>query len=175
VAPNKIAAAFDRTERLLHRRPSAGVHDDAPAVARWIGDARTYASDGCGHGLATDLPHALGGDANGPSPGWLLRAGLASCLATCIATLAAREGVELAALEVEARSRSDVRGMFAMDDGGVTVDPGPSQLELVVRIAAPGLSPDAVRQLVERANAISPVSAALQLARPVSLRIETAD
>jgi uncharacterized OsmC-like protein len=175
MANNQIAQAFDRTERALRRRPTAGVHDDSPAVARWDGGARLFTSDPHGHGLATDLPRLLGGDEAGPPPGWLLRAGLAACLATCVAAVAAREGVELTALEVEARSRSDVRGLVGLPgEDGAPVDPGPSELELVVRVAAADLAPEALAALVDRANAISPVSAALQFPRPVAVRIEAA-
>jgi len=144
-------------------------------MARWLGGARVLTTDPRGLGLATDLPRELGGGEDGPSPGWLLRAGLAACLATCIAAVAAREGIELTALEVEARSRSDVRGLFELPDaGGAPVDPGPSQLEMVVRVAAAGVAMEALAALVERANAISPVAAALQLPRPLAVRVEAA-
>jgi uncharacterized OsmC-like protein len=175
MASNQIAKAFDRTEGLLRRRPSAGLHDDSPAVARWLGGARVLTTDPRGHGLATDLPRALGGSEDGPSPGWLLRAGLAACLATCVAAVAAREGVELTELEVEARSRSDARGLFKLpDERGAPVDPGPDELVLVVRIAAAGVALEKLADLVDRANTISPVAAALQLPRPLALRVEAA-
>jgi uncharacterized OsmC-like protein len=173
MASNQIAQAFDRAERLLRRRPSAGLHDDTPAVARWIGGARVITTDALGHGLATDLPRELGGGEEGPPPGWLLRAGLAACLATCVAALAAREGVELTELEVVARSRSDARGLFKrLDERGAPVDPGPSDLELVVRVATAGVALEQLADLVDRANAMSPVSAALQLPRPLAVRVE---
>jgi uncharacterized OsmC-like protein len=172
---NQIAQAFDRMERVLRRRPAAGVHDDSQAVARWIGDARVFTSDSGGHGLTTDLPRELGGGEEGPAPGWLLRAGLAACLATCIAAVAAREGVELTKLEVEAKSRSDVRGLVGLPgEDGAAVDPGPSELELVVRLAAAGVGLETLAGLVDRANAISPVTTALQLPRPVAVRVEAA-
>jgi uncharacterized OsmC-like protein len=119
------------------------------------------------------LPRELGGAEEGPSPGWLLRAGLAACLATCIAAVAAREGVELTELEVEAKSRSDARGLVGLPgEDGAPVDPGPSALELVVRVTAAGVALEELAALVDRANAISPVAAALQLPRPVAVRIE---
>src|SRR5580658_5598300 len=150
MATNEIAQAFDRTERMLRRRPSAGVHDDSTAVARWVGGARVFTTDPLGHGLATDLPRELGGAGDGPSPGWLLRAGLAACLATCIAAVAAREGVVLTELEVVAKSRSDTRGLFSMPgERGAPVDPGPNELELLVRIAAPGVAMEALAALID--------------------------
>jgi uncharacterized OsmC-like protein len=169
-----IAAAFARTERVLRARPSAGDHTDEPALAHWEGGLRVHTDDGRGGAVATDLPAVLGGDDAGPSPGWLVRAGLAACLTTCIAAVAARAGVTLSSLEVEARGRSDIRGLLGLTDAdGGAIDPGPRDLELVVRIAASGVSAERLRALVDDANALSPVSAALQVARPLSVSVET--
>lgn len=67
----------------------------------------------------------------------LFRAGIASCLATCIAMRAAQAGIELSALEVRASSRSDLRGLFGMKEAtGEVVAAGPRGVQLVVRIAA---------------------------------------
>src|SRR5580698_5856476 len=114
MAAKDIAAAFERSERVLRARPSAGDHVDQPATARWDGGVRFQIDDGHGRAVITDLPAALGGQNEAPSPGWLVRAGLAACLATCTAAVAAREGVELSVLEVEARGRSDVRGLVGV-------------------------------------------------------------
>jgi len=51
----------------------------------------------------------LGGGGSAPSPGWLLRAALASCDATVIAIRAAQLGVTPTALEVT-RARSLAHG-----------------------------------------------------------------
>ena len=39
-----IAAALQRAEAVLRRRPEVGLHDDAPATARWEGGTRVVAS-----------------------------------------------------------------------------------------------------------------------------------
>jgi uncharacterized OsmC-like protein len=168
----ELTAAMRRVEQLLLRRPSAGAHADAPAIARWAGGARMIVA-GDRSELVTDLPPELGGEAAGPSPGWLMRAGLASCMASSIAVLAARENVTLDHLEVEAGSRSDLRGIFGIEETGTAVDPGPSDLVLRVRITAAGLSAERLKTLVEAAYAMSPVPAALQIARPIALDVET--
>jgi hypothetical protein len=36
----RIAAALQRVESILNRRPAAGLHVDEPAVARWEGGTR---------------------------------------------------------------------------------------------------------------------------------------
>jgi uncharacterized OsmC-like protein len=169
MAGEDIAAAWDRLERVLAKRPAAGLHDDQAALARWDGGLRTSVRGAPGCEVVTDMPSELGGDDAAPTPGWFMRAGAAACLATCIAVLAARAGIELTLLEAEATSRSDLRGMSP--SLGDAVDPGPHQIEIAVRIAAPGVSDERLRALVETAQRLSPVSAALQVARPIALQI----
>jgi len=168
-----IAAAVRRVESVLKRRPAAGSHDDAPATARWQTGVRVVACHADGTQVLTDLPTELGGTGDQVTPGWLLRAGLASCLATRIAMVAATEGIELASLEVLATSRSDLRGLFGMADNiGAPVSAGPSEVQLRVRISAAGVSAQRLRLLVEASNCCSPVSAAMRDVVPVALRIE---
>ncbi|HUE09319.1 MAG TPA: hypothetical protein VMQ54_00200, partial [Steroidobacteraceae bacterium] len=110
MASQEIAAAMQRVESILTRRPEVGLHDDEPATARWQGGARVASSHANGTLLLTDMPTELGGTGDQVTPGWLFRAGLASCLATRIAMGAAAAGFELTLLEVLAGSRSDARG-----------------------------------------------------------------
>ena len=125
-----IAAAVHRVESVLQRRPTTGIHDDTPAAARWQSGLRVVASHANGTQMLTDMPTELGGSGDKVTPGWLFRAGLASCLATCIAMDAATEGIELASLEVLATSRSDLRGLLGMADGtGAPVGAGPSEIQ----------------------------------------------
>lgn len=114
MASPEIAAAMRRFESVLKRRPEVGLHDDALATARWESGTRVVSSHANGIHLSTDMPTELGGSGDQVTPGWLFRAGLASCLATRIAMGAAAAGFELAMLEVLASSRSDARGMLGM-------------------------------------------------------------
>jgi len=168
-----IAAAVQRVESVLQRRPATGIHDDSPATARWQTGLRVVACHANGTQMLTDMPTELGGSGDQVTPGWLFRAGLASCLATCIAMDAAAEGIELTALEVLAASSSDLRGIFGMVDGtGAPVDAGPREIQVRVRIRAAGVSTERLRLLVEDSNRCSPISAAARNAVPVALRIE---
>jgi uncharacterized OsmC-like protein len=168
-----IAAAVRRVGLVLERRPTTGIHDDAPAAARWQSGLRVIASHGNGTQVLTDMPTELGGSGDAVTPGWLFRAGLASCLATCIAMDAAAEGIQLASLEVLASSRSDLRGLLGMTDStGAPVGAGPSAIQLRVRISAAGVPPERLRLLVEESNRCSPVSSTAREAVPVALRIE---
>jgi uncharacterized OsmC-like protein len=173
MASQEIAAAMRHVELALKRRPAAGLHEDTPATARWQSGTRVVTSHANGTQLFTDMPTEFGGSGDQVTPGWLFRAGLASCLATRIAMGAAAAGFELGLLEVFANTRSDARGIFGMvEASGEPVGAGPSAVQLLVRIAAPGVAPDRLRLLIEECNRCSPVSAAAREAVPVSLCIE---
>lgn len=168
-----IAAAMRRVEGILQRRPDVGMHAEAPASARWEGGTRIVASHANGTQMATDMPSELGGGGNEVTPGWLFRAGFASCAATCIAMGAAARGIELASLEVVAKSRSDLRGLLGMTDTeGARVNAGPRDVELVVRIAAPGVPQERLRALVQESYRCSPISNAVASGVPVDLSID---
>ena len=168
-----IAAALQRVEAVLQRRPETGIHDDAPATARWEGNSRVTTTHANGTTLATDMPTELGGTGDQVTPGWLFRAGVASCAATSIALAAAAEGVALALLEVRVTSRSDARGLLGMADAdGAIVGAGPREMQLLVRIAADAVAPQRLRTLVERGCRCSPIPNAVTHATPLALHIE---
>ena len=170
-----VAAALERLTTTLARRPASGVHDDVAAEARLDGATRTVVRHPDGTCLATDMPAAFGGGGADVSPGWLFRAGLASCAATSIALVAARRGIVLSALSVRAASRSDTRGLLAIADAhGHPVPAGPLDVELRVSIDADDV-PDAVlRALVDDALAASPVPSMVRTATPLDVRVEVA-
>jgi uncharacterized OsmC-like protein len=171
-----ISAALKRAGSVLRRRPSAGIHDDAPGLARWVEGLRIETSHASGHKVFTDMAAELGGRGGEVSPGWMVRAGIAACTATMIASLAALEEVELQALEVRVTSRSDLRGYLGMADAdGAPVYQGPHELQMHVRIAARGVSPERLHALVEAAQQRAPMTALAQDARHMDVRVEIGD
>lgn len=173
MATQDITTALRRAEKVFRRRPATGIHDDAPAAARWLGGTRVVSSHANGTQVATDMPAELGGSGDRVTPGWLFRAGLASCAATSIAMTAAAEEIELTSLEVFASSRSDTRALLGMSDvDGKPVPPGPSDLRLQVRISANGVEPARLRALVEEGCRRSPIPNAVLKAVPMALRID---
>lgn len=170
-----IAAAMERVQTVLRRRPEMGLHDDAPATAAWQGDTRVVVGHGNGTRLPTDMPTELGGSGDLVTPGWLFRAGLASCATTSIALTAAAQGIELGALEVRVSSRSDTRGLLGMSDAdGTAFDATPTDLRLRVRIAAAGVPPERLRAIVEAGRACSPIPNAVERAMPLDLDVDVA-
>lgn len=169
-----IADALQRVKTVLQRRPDMGLSDDVPASARWDGGLRVVATHPKGMRMATDMPVEVGGAGDQVTPGWMFRAGIASCAATTIAMAAAMEGIELTTLEVDIRSRSDARGLLAMtDEHGERVKPHPCEMRIDVRIAARGVPQERLRRLVEESWACSPMPNAVTHAVPIALRIDT--
>jgi uncharacterized OsmC-like protein len=168
-----ISKAMQRVRAVFGRRPEVAIHADEPAVASWEEGTRVVARHANGTRITTDMPVELGGAGDQVTPGWLLRAGLASCLATRIAMEAATMGIALTRLEVLAKSTSDVRGLLGMPgEGGDPVAPAPSEVRLEVRITASDVARERLQALVEESFRCSPVSAALESAVPVALRID---
>lgn len=173
MASQELTAALQRASSVLQRRPQAGIHADASASARWLGGLRVVSGHANGTQVATDMPAELGGSGDQVSPGWLFRAGFASCTATCIVMTAAIEGIALNALEVHAHSRSDTRGPLGLSEvDGSPVYAGPHDMQLQVRIAANGVPAARLRQLVEDSYQRSPIARVVLDAIPVAVHID---
>jgi multiple sugar transport system permease protein len=141
---------------------------DSPANAV-LGDGLRVEVRGPGaERLVTDMPSGIGGLGEEPSPGWLLRAATASCVATTIAMQAAREGVSLTSLEVVVDAESDDRGILGLDE---TVPAGPLSTRIRVSARADDRE-DHLRDLIERGTGRCPVYDATKRAVEVSLEIE---
>ena len=168
-----IANALQRVRLVLARRPEAAMHTDETAIARWEQGMRVVSRHENGTNIATDMPSELGGEGNEVTPGWLLRAALASCLATRIAMEAAARNIVITRLEVIADSRSDARGLLGMTDGaGERIQPAPRDVQLRVRIASPKVAEEVLQAMIEDSYRCSPGSAAVEANIPISLRID---
>ena len=76
--------SLERAKRLFPEKPAAARKPNTAATAVWR-DGLSCEVSGPGAGRAiTDMPEPMGGNAAGSNPGWLLRAGMASCAATKI-------------------------------------------------------------------------------------------
>lgn len=172
MALQHVGAAVKRVIAAFQRRPEKGVHADSPAMARWDSGTRITVRQADGMEVKTDMPVELGGSGDQVTPGWLFRAGVASCAATSITLAAAREGMELTALEVHVGSRSDARGLMGMTEPhGEAVYAGPFDVEMHVRIAALGATSQAIESLVATCLKHSPVPNALTTATPFALHV----
>lgn len=168
----RIAGAMERVAAVLRKRPAAAVSDDSAAGARWEGGLRVTTRHPSGTQVATDMPPELGGAGEAVTPGWLVRAGAASCAVTRIVMAAAAERIALESVDATMSSRSDVRGLLGMDVEGTAVFPGPTDLRLHVRVSAPGVPRATIERLVQESCRCSPVGAALQAALPLQVELE---
>lgn len=165
-----IGDALAQVRSLFVNQPDlARVRPDAPATARIESGLRVVVQGSHGRRAVTDMPVAMGGGATAGSPGWLLRAAHAACDATLIAMCAAEEGVELDSLEVTVDSDSDNRGLLGIDDAPAE----PIVTRVRVRLSANDVPAERLRQIVERADARSPVGQAVRSAVPVEVVITT--
>ncbi len=168
MADSSICLALQRAEQTLSHKPNAALQRDTAAHATLRDGLSVEVRHPEGHALTTDMPATLGGSGEHVTPGWLMRAGLASCTATVIAMHAHRLGIALDHLEVTACSRSDARGMLGLDD---SVPAGPLEVELEVDIAAAGIEESVLQDLVAWADAHSPIGNAVRRAIDIKLDV----
>jgi uncharacterized OsmC-like protein len=150
----QIREAIEKVSKVLSEKPEKARIKNPPATASLVDGLKCQVTGPSGEKLQTDMPAGVGGGATAPTPGWLMRAALASCNATCIAIRAAKGGINLAKLEVTVSSESDNRGMLGLDDN---VPAGLQDLRVHVRINAPGTSAEDLDELVRWACSHSPV------------------
>src|SRR5687768_8690656 len=117
----------------------------------------------------SDMSQGVGGGGTAPSPGWLLRAANASCIATLIAMRAAEQGVELGQLEVTVDSESDDYGILGLDEA---LPAGPLSMRVAVRAASSTAAPDQLREIVDWGVAHCPVCDAVKRAVPVEVDVQ---
>jgi uncharacterized OsmC-like protein len=168
VAIEHVRKSIEGAITYLRQHPQEARYTDSAAKATWEGGLRFRAAGPAGT-VVSDMPKGVGGGGSAPSPGWLMRAALAACDATLIAMRAAQEGVELTTLEVSVDSESDDRGLLGMDDA---IHAGPLSVRTRVRIAAPGVPPQKLHDIVRWAEAHSPVADAICRAVPARTEVE---
>ncbi len=165
-----IRDSIERAVGYLTAHPDEARYTDSVALAR-LGDSLSVRVDGPnGERIHTDMPRGIGGTAENPSPGWLFRAAIASCVATTIGMEVAKEGITLDLLEVEVDGESDDRGILGMDEA---VPPGPLTTRIRIRAQADGVDPDRLRRVLEVGASRCPVCDATKRAVTVTTEIET--
>ena len=160
-----IKVAIDGAVDYLRAHPDEARSTDSLATARIVDGLVVEVTGPGGESLTTDMVRSVGGTASAPSPGWLLRAAEASCVATLIAMRAAQVGVALDELEVDVDSESDDRGILGVED---SVRAGPLSGRVIVRIAAAGVPGETLREIAEWGIAHCPVYDAVENGVPIA-------
>jgi uncharacterized OsmC-like protein len=163
-----IREAVDGAISYLTEHPAEARYTDSIATAVLTNGLAVTITGPDGASIKTDMPKSVGGGGAAPSPGWLLRAAQASCLATLIAMRAAHEDLDLGRIEVVVDSESDDRGILGIDD---SVPAGPLSSRARVRIDARGVAPEDLERLVHWADAHCPVQDAVRRAVPCTVEL----
>jgi uncharacterized OsmC-like protein len=168
----KIRDALAQATAYLTARPAEARYTDSPATAVLESGLAVNVQGPNGVSVHTDMPKSVGGGDASPSPGWLLRAAQASCLATLIAMRAAQQGIGLGRIEVVVDSESDDRGILGLADA---VPAGPVSSRARVRMGRNSATKEERDAIIRWAEVHCPVQDAVRRAVPCTVEIaETA-
>ena len=163
-----IASAIGAAKSSLQDHPDEARYRDSEAIAV-VEDGLAVRVEGGGWTLRTDMTHGVGGGASAASPGWLMRAALASCIATLITMRAAELGFALTNLRVTVDSESDDRGILGVADD---IPAGPYSVRVVVSVDRGDTDEASLREVIDWGFAHCPVCDALERSVPVEHVVE---
>lgn len=165
-----IRAAIEKAVGYLTEHPDKARYTDSVARATLGESLRVDVEGPHGERLVTDMPGGVGGLAEHPTPGWLFRAAMASCVASTVAMEAAKEEIDLTDLSVEVDSESDDRGILGMDPD---THVGPHSMRIRIQASAGDVDPQRLRDVVAAGAARCPVCDAAKRATQVSVEVDT--
>jgi uncharacterized OsmC-like protein len=158
---NGIDVAQVRREQEAARRDQAAVDRNPRLMAHWVGGTRARIEMG-------DVIAYLGGNDDFSAMRALL-ASLAACDVSVVATRAALLGIALERLSVEAEGSFNAAAYLDVEDA-----PGPGYrgIRRVVRLRAPGATPEQIELLRRGLEYGSPVGDSLRRVVPTELSLE---
>lgn len=163
-----IRSAIEAATDYLTQHPDKARSTDSAAKAVLLDGLVVHVTGPRGETLTTDMVPSVGGTASAPSPGWLLRAAEASCVATLIAMRSAMLGVALERVEVTVDSLSDDRGLLGIEDD---VPAGPLSSRVAVRISGAGADAATLEEIARWGVKHCPVCDAIERAVPVTTEV----
>jgi uncharacterized OsmC-like protein len=167
MAITKIKNAIIEVEKYCENKTGPEPDICATAVVESGLMCRIHSPDG--KSVTTDMSEFVGGTATANSPGWLMRAAIASCDATLLAMRAARLGITLDKIEVKVDASSDGRGMF-LDTG---ISPASSEVRILFNVSAKDVTREQIQEMVDWVVAHSPVGNDISRAIDVFVELET--
>jgi uncharacterized OsmC-like protein len=168
MSAERIRTAVENASAYLGEHPQDAKATDSEATATVVDGLVVRVTGADGAEIITDMVPSVGGTASAPSPGWLLRAAEASCVATLIAMRAAMLDVRLDSLEVTVDSVSDDRGLLGIADD---VPAGPLSGRVRVRIASAGADAAQLEEIAHWGVAHCPVCDAVERAVPITTEV----
>ncbi len=127
-----IKEKLERASETVSQRPSIGqrVYRNTATIE----DGLTCRVSEKNHSVVVDVPKSMGGEEDGPSPSFLIRGALTSCVAIGLKMWAARQGVTVDRIDVSVETDVDARGQLGVCD---TAAPGFEGIRLVVQVDSP--------------------------------------
>src|SRR5688500_2394389 len=170
MAADQIRSAIQDASEYLAHHPEEARSTDSAATAALVQGLVVRVTGPDGATITTDMVTSVGGTATAPSPGWLLRAAEASCVATLIAMRAAMLGINLQSVEVTVDSESDDRGILGIDE---TVPAGPLSTRVSIRVTAPGVDRATLEEMAHWGVKHCPVCDAVERPTPITIEVAT--
>jgi uncharacterized OsmC-like protein len=165
---DQIRDALEGATTFLREHPDEARYTDTIARAKVESGLRVVVEGPSGERVETDMPAAVGGAGSAPSPGWMLRASVAACVASLATMRAAQVGWTGFGCRVEVDSVSDDRGILGLD---ASVPGGPLSMRIGLHLTADGVGPDNLEELAVWAVEHCPVSDAVRRAIPVHIEV----
>ena len=165
-----IRAAIEGASAYLSEHPDEARYTDSLATATVVDGLRIRVAGPTGETLETDMPAAVGGGGAHPSPGWFLRAAVASCVASIATMRAAQLGLTGFTCEVDVDSESNDFGILGLDP---SVPGGPLSMRIALRLAADSAGDQQLREVATWAVEHCPVSDAVGRAVPLEVEVAT--
>ena len=164
----RIRKAWDRTTRVLRKRPAAARGTSVTRI-RLMEGLRCTIEQGPWQ-MIGDQSKSDGGDDTGPDPGFYGRASLGLCAAQGYAMALARRGLPHHGIEVVVEADYDARGMYRTADN---VPPGYEAVRCIVTVDSDAPEPEIMAAL-DDADRYSPwhynFATALPVSRQLTLR-----
>lgn len=129
-----LAQTVDGFTSALTASPAAGTITPKVTTQHEPGTATTVKVQAGPHAFVIDEPETLGGANEGANPVEHLLASLATCQVITYQVWAAKLGIALDTIEVDAHGDLDIRGFFGVDD---SVPAGFNTISTTVRITGP--------------------------------------
>lgn len=162
-----LAQTVDGFTSVLTASPEAGTITPKVTTQHTPGTATTVTVQAGPHGFVIDEPETLGGANTGANPVEHLLASLAACQVITYQVWAAKLGITIDTIEVDAQGDLDVRGFFGVDD---SVPPGFTAISTTVRITGPA-SDERYAELSAAVESHCPVGDTLTRGVPIATSI----
>lgn len=148
---NHIREALRRAEKTVTLRPERGqrVYRNSAQVRH---GTRCEVTEGAER-MSVDVPRALGGAGDTPSPSTILRAAFTSCVAIGVKQWAARHDVPIEAVDVTLETDIDARGQLGVAD---QITPGFLGIRLEIDVASPAPGAE-VEEIIAKSLRYSPL------------------